>query len=322
MENIKKVRSEKEIIVMGLSLTYAICVGIFAAIRLFNQDWVIGFLDVVLALFGLYVFVVVWRTRNTVFPAYAIAVISVVGTIATIILKGENQIFWAYPSVALMFYLLPTKQALILWSIAALVILGLLIDLPTIKLITIAMTLFITSFFCHLFSSKMYQQHDRLRNIANEDVLTKIKNRRAFNQDAEQLESSVTVESAILFDLDNFKKINDYFGHAKGDEVLKLASKLVKGMLKDQGNLYRIGGDEFAILCQGEDFNHAFQLASQIHASFNASELHEQHNITLSMAVAQKESDESVREWLSRLDSALYKAKKSGRNQIVKAIRY
>ncbi len=322
MENRTTVRSEKEIIVMGLSLTYAICVGIFAAIRLFNQEWVVGVLDVVLALFGLYVFVVVWQTRNTTFPAYAIAIISVVGTIATIILKGENQIFWAYPSVALMFYLLPTKQALILWSIAAVVILGLLIDLPTIKLVSIAMTLFITSFFCHLFSSKMYQQHDRLRNIANEDVLTKVKNRRAFNQDTELLKASDTVESAILFDLDNFKKINDYFGHAKGDEVLKQASQLVKGWMQVPGNLYRIGGDEFAILCQGQNFNHAYQLASQIHESFNASELHEQHGITLSMAVAQKESDESIREWLSRLDSALYKAKKSGRNQIVKAIRY
>ncbi len=322
MENKASARSEKEIIVMGLSLTYAICVGIFAAIRLFNQDWVIGFLDVVLALFGLYVFVVVWRTRNTVFPAYAIAVISVVGTIATIILKGENQIFWAYPSVALMFYLLPTKQALILWSIAALVILGLLIDLPTIKLITIAMTLFITSFFCHLFSSKMYQQHDRLRNIANEDVLTMVKNRRAFNHDTALLENSGEKESAILFDLDNFKKINDYFGHAKGDEVLKQASQFVKGMMSDQGKLYRIGGDEFAILCQGEDFDHAYQLATKIHAAFSSCELNEQHGLTLSMAVAHKESDETIMDWLGRLDSALYKAKKSGRNQIVKAIRY
>lgn len=322
MENRTKVRSEKEIIVMGLSLTYAICVGIFAAIRLLNQDWVIGFLDVILTLFGLYVFVVVWHTRKTTFPAYAISVISMVGTIATIILKGENQIFWAFPSVALMFYLLPTKQALILWSIAAVIILVLLIDLPTIKLVSIAMTLFITSFFCHLFSSKMYQQHDRLRKIANEDVLTKVKNRRAFNQDTLLLEASETEESAILFDLDNFKKINDYFGHARGDEVLKQASQLVKNMLQKQGNLYRIGGDEFAILCQGEDFNHAYQLASQIHASFKGSELHEQHGITLSMAVAQKESDETIREWLGRLDSALYKAKKSGRNQIVKAIRY
>ncbi len=307
---------------MGLSITYAICVGIFAAIRLLNQDWMIGLLDVVLALFGLYVFVVVWQTRKTEFPALAMAIITVVGTIATIILKGPDQVYWAYPSVALVFYLLPTRQALVLWLISAAVILYLLIDLPTIKLVSIAMTLFITSFFCHVFSSKMHQQHARLRRAAHEDVLTQIKNRRAFNRDTELLESSTQPESAILFDLDHFKKVNDYFGHATGDRVLKQATEAVKAQLDHPELLYRIGGDEFAILCPGEDFNHAYQLAKDIHQQFNAGALHEEHGLTLSMAVSQKEYNESVREWLGRLDSALFKAKKSGRDCIIKAVRY
>jgi len=307
---------------MGLSLTYAICVGLFSLIRYLSEDYVIAVLDLVLALFGLYVFFHVWRTRTTEFPGLAIAIISVAGTIATIILKGPDQVYWAYPSVALVFYLLPTRQALTLWSISALVILYLLIDLPLIKLVSIAMTLFITSFFCHLFSSKMYQQHARLRQIANEDVLTMVKNRRAFNQDTQKLEHSDQQVSAILFDLDNFKQVNDYYGHATGDQVLREATSLVTDLIGQGGCLYRIGGDEFAVMCPGCDFDHAYQLAKKLHEFFAASEINEQYKITLSLAVAHKEQGETVRDWLHRLDNALYKAKKSGRDQIVKAIRY
>ncbi len=307
---------------MGLSLTYAVCVGLFSLIRYFSEDYVIAVLDLVLALFGLYVFLHVLRTRTTEFPALAIAIISVAGTIATIILKGPDQVYWAYPSVALVFYLLPTRQALLLWSVSAVVILFLLIELPLIKLVSIAMTLFITSFFCHLFSSKMYQQHARLRLIANEDVLTRVKNRRAFNQDTLNLGSTDSEVSAILLDLDNFKLVNDYYGHATGDDVLIQATKLVADLVGNEGCFYRIGGDEFAVLCPGCDFDHAYQLAKNLHDAFASSEINSQFKITLSLAVAQKYQDESVREWLHRLDNALYKAKKSGRDQIVKAIRY
>ncbi|TDR18477.1 GGDEF domain-containing protein [Marinicella litoralis] len=322
MADREQARKEKEIIVMGLSLSYAIGVGLFAAIRYFNHEYVVATLDVVLAAFGLYVFVYVLKTRSTKFPGLAIAIISVIGTIATIALKGAEQVYWAYPSVALVFYLLPTRQALLIWGVTATIILIQLIDLPSIKLISIAMTILITSFFCHLFSSTMNDQHNRLRHIANQDVLTQVKNRRAFNHDAAMLERSPDFVTAILFDLDNFKQVNDTYGHATGDQVLKDVTLLVNQFVTGNEHLYRIGGDEFAILCQGKDFDHAYQLANTIHQEFSQSTINQEHNITLSLAVAQKEMDESINEWLNRLDSALYKAKKSGRNQIVKAIRY
>ncbi|MCB1582407.1 MAG: GGDEF domain-containing protein [Marinicella sp.] len=322
MDTQSKPREEKEIIVMGLSLTYAVCVGIFAVIRYYKAEYPVAMMDTVLALFGVYVFALVWRTRSTHLPSMAISFISVFGTIATISLKGPEQIYWAYPSVALVFYLLPTRQAVILWTVSAVFILYQLIDLSALKLVTIVMTLFITSFFCHLFSSTMTEQHERLRKIANQDVLTQVKNRRAFNQDTSFLEDFHGIVSAILFDLDNFKQVNDFYGHAKGDKVLKTASVFVNKVIENKGVLYRIGGDEFAVLCEGQDFNHAYQLAKEIYQSVSESDINQQHNITLSLAVAQKEHNESVKEWLGRLDSALYKAKKSGRNQIVKSVRY
>lgn len=315
-------RSEKEIIVMGLSLTYAICVGIFAVFRFVNGEWLVGAFDGLLSLFGFYVFFLVWKTHNAELPGYAIAFISVVGTIATIVLKGPYQIFWAFPSAALVFYLLPTKHALILWSISALIILGLIRELPMIQLVSISMTLLITSFFCHLFSAEMQNQHDRLRRIANEDVLTKIRNRRAFNQDTVALNESVYALSGILFDLDNFKQVNDYFGHSAGDEVLIETTEFVSEMLQEEDRLYRIGGDEFAILCDNRDFDYAYQLSKEIHQAFGKSQINQSHNVTLSMAVAQKEKGEEINDWLGRLDSALYQAKRSGRNQIIKSIRH
>ncbi len=315
-------RSDKAVIVMTLGLTYAVCISVFAVIRLLNQEWGVAILDLLLASIGLLVFSHVWISGNAEKYAYVIAVISIIGTIATLVLKGSGQIYWAYPSVAMVFYLLPNKQALFLWAIAALTVLFILRDLPAIQLITIGMTLFTTGFFCYLFSAKMASQHARLVHIAYEDALTQVFNRRAFNRDTNELATSNDTESAIIFDLDKFKQVNDFFGHGIGDDVLKSASQFVKSIIGKECQMYRIGGDEFALLCTGKDFNYTYQLANKIHTEFNQSAVNKEHHITLSMAVAQKHTDESIKEWLGRLDSALYQAKKSGRNQVVKAIRY
>ena len=314
--------SEKEVIVMGLSLTYAVCVGLFAIIRFVQQDWVIGFVDTALSLIGVAIFIQVWVTRNAYVPALMVSLVSVLGTIATIYLKGPDQVYWAYPSAALVFYLLPTRLALIIWSVSVIIILMMLINLPPIQLTAITLTIIITSFFCHLFSSVMHSHQEKLRIMANEDVLTQVGNRRAFNQDIEKISAGASEHSLILLDLDKFKRVNDYFGHAAGDVVLSKAAQLIQKSLLNQGRLYRIGGDEFAILCLNKDFDHAYKLANTVHTQFKDSQTSQEHGVTISMAVGQKQSDESLDEWIGRLDSALYKAKKSGRNQIVKAIRY
>ena len=322
MEKQKSIRTDKEIFVMGLSLIYAIGVTLFALLRYLNEEYKVAALDIVLASFAFYVFIYVWKTHTTEFSSLAIAILSVIGTMATIYMKGPGQVYWAYPSVALVFFLLPTRQAVIIWSISAVIIMFQLIDLPNIQIFKIGMTLLITSFFCHLFSSIMHEQHNKLRKLANQDVLTQVGNRRAFNHDTESLSGFSGIVSAILIDLDNFKQVNDYHGHAKGDKVLKEATQYINQFVEKQKCLYRIGGDEFAILCPNKDFNHTYQLAKTIHQAFLDSQINAEHGITLSLAVAQKEQDETVKEWLNRLDSALYKAKKSGRNKVVRAVRY
>lgn len=314
--------SEKEVIVMGLSMTYAVCVGLFAVIRFVQQDWVIGFVDAALSLIGLAIFIQVLIFRQADIPALMVSLVSVLGTIVTIYLKGPDQVYWAYPSAALVFYLLPTRQALIIWSVSVIIILMLLINLPPIKLTAITLTIIVTSFFCHLFSSVMHSHQEKLRAMANEDTLTQVGNRRAFNQDIEKINPDSSEHSLILLDLDKFKLVNDYLGHKAGDVVLCKAAQLIQQSLLNQGSLYRIGGDEFAILCLNKEFENAYKLACTVHSRFKDSQTSQEHGVTLSMAVGQKQSDESLDEWIGRLDSALYKAKKSGRNQIVKAIRY
>ena len=126
--------SEKEVIVMGLSMTYAVCVGLFAVIRFVQQDWVIGFVDAALSLIGLAIFIQVLIFRQADIPALMVSLVSVLGTIVTIYLKGPDQVYWAYPSAALVFYLLPTRQALIIWSVSVIIILMLLINLPVTRI--------------------------------------------------------------------------------------------------------------------------------------------------------------------------------------------
>lgn len=98
-------------------------------------------------------------------------------------------------------------------------------------------------------------QKRAMEKIARTDVLTKALNRRAFNEELQNLpevdeERCVTL---VLFDLDGFKAINDQFGHDVGDSILTAISDRVRTALPSGAKFFRLGGDEFAIICQGEN---------------------------------------------------------------------
>jgi len=125
--------------------------------------------------------------------------------------------------------------------------------------------------------------------------------------------------SLVAFDLDHFKKVNDTHGHTAGDAVLQQLSQAVTGVVKDRYLFARVGGEEFAILLEGEPLGVAEELAEALRAAVAGSEFRFESThipVTLSLGVAQHGHGgaEDAESFYERADQALYAAKKAGRN--------
>ena len=126
--------------------------------------------------------------------------------------------------------------------------------------------------------------------------------------------------SVLMLDLDDFKSINDNFGHAVGDQFLSFVAEVCIGLLRRNDTLGRLGGDEFAALLPGTSLIRAKSVAARLRrglAVAMASNSISKASVTLSIGVAGSEhSDQSIHDVLKRADIALYSAKNAGRNAI------
>jgi diguanylate cyclase len=132
-----------------------------------------------------------------------------------------------------------------------------------------------------------------------------------------------------LADLDNFKAINDKFGHAAGDEVLKAFSRTVQSALRATDALARYGGEEFLIVLSQTSIAEAKAVADRIRRlveGMTAAALPKGERVTVSIGVAEHEAPDPAERTIRRADAALYQAKEHGRNRIVytphEAVRY
>ena len=157
----------------------------------------------------------------------------------------------------------------------------------------------------------------------NHDKLTNLYNRSHFEEMSvalfEYAKLSKEPLSLIVFDIDHFKQINDTFGHLVGDEVLKRIAVLLKEGVRKDDKVYRIGGEEFAIILKNFDKD-AFRVAEHIREKISEDMLVIEENhfmITVSAGIVSlKENDQSFKEIFKRADKALYDAKASGRNTV------
>jgi diguanylate cyclase (GGDEF)-like protein len=123
-----------------------------------------------------------------------------------------------------------------------------------------------------------------------------------------------------MIDIDQFKRVNDRFGHLRGDEVLKTLCEACKAQLRESDLLARLGGDEFVVLLAETDLNGAQIVAEglrRIMAEVSVTSEGADIRWTVSIGVATLTTDDaSIEDCLKRADQALYRAKSAGRNQI------
>ena len=156
---------------------------------------------------------------------------------------------------------------------------------------------------------------------ANHDALTRIYNRRRF---LELLEHGINSAkrlnhelSIVFFDIDHFKKINDTYGHNTGDDVLRGLASLVSGAIRRNDIFARWGGEEFLILLESTGLENAARMAEKLRKAIMEHEFPEVKQVTCSFGVTSYSQGEKGETFISRADSALYKAKESGRNRVI-----
>jgi polar amino acid transport system substrate-binding protein len=152
------------------------------------------------------------------------------------------------------------------------------------------------------------------------DSLTGIYNRLKLDEDLsyaiKRSERTKSEFSIILLDIDNFKLVNDRFGHLVGDELLKAFSSLLLGSIRKSDVVGRWGGEEFLVLCPDTDLPGCETLAEQIRKGIAEHEFPEKRVLNASLGVAVHQQDEKADAMIARVDKALYRAKKHGRNRV------
>lgn len=169
--------------------------------------------------------------------------------------------------------------------------------------------------------------NERLEHLASVDALTNALNRRKFIEtaDAEFQRSRRygRTLSFLVMDIDHFKSVNDSYGHATGDETLRSVARACRSVLRDADILGRIGGEEFAVVLPETDARAAHLAAERLRRAVAATTLATTEgnlSVTVSVGIAQAApSHESAEAVIADADSALYQAKRTGRNKSMHA---
>ncbi|MEX2123235.1 MAG: GGDEF domain-containing protein [Woeseia sp.] len=307
---------------LPLALSTVAVVGVlpFAVIRFANGDWMMASIDILIITGFAFLGVSVLRPRRVRFASISIAILCVVGVLTTVYIRGEQQIFWAYPALLAVFYLAKPGEAVLIATLAIIALVPALVPkMDGITLTTTFVTLIATSAFAYAFAFLSRGQRDQLAQLARKDPLTGAGNRRALDEKlmeacATQLRSNIP-SSLVLIDIDNFKEINDEFGHAAGDQILVRLTEIIELRIRVTDSLYRIGGEEFVVVIEGQTKDKARRMAEQLRTLVEANELAPEGSVTISLGVAELSPGESPGDWMRRADLALYESKRSGRNQ-------
>jgi diguanylate cyclase len=237
---------------------------------------------------------------------------------------GVIGAFWCYPAVLFFFFVLP------LWP-ANLCSIGLLATatwmvhryLGTRVTVRFTVSLAMTIVIVNIFQSIIRELQGLLLELAITDPLTGAFNRRQMES---RLAESIAIArrggrpaSALLIDIDHFKRVNDELGHEAGDDVLKGLVRLVKDRSRQIDLMFRMGGEEFVLLLPATGEAEAARLAEELRATIAAAPLLGSHAVTVSIGVAELRVDDDRDSWIKRADDALYAAKNGGRNRVARA---
>ena len=306
---------------LPLLLSAAGALGIlpFAVLRYFQGAWLAAIFDTILVVGFLGLGAYVYKTQHVRGASIAFSSMCAVGVVSTVYLIGPGQVYWAFPALLGIFYLLRPSEAVGLAIVMLVALLPAALENENSQeLTTVVATIVVTCAIAFAFALITNHQREQLLMLATKDPLTGAGNRRGLDTKLTEVvhsfKRSGTNSSLVLLDLDHFKKVNDIHGHAVGDQILKSITEIINLRIRVTDSLYRIGGEEFVVVLEGADLHRAAHLAEQLRTLVDANELVPDQAVTISLGVAELKDGETPNDWIHRADEALYRAKDAGRN--------
>ncbi|KXI27061.1 GGDEF domain-containing protein [Paraglaciecola hydrolytica] len=316
----EKKRSPEEIVILAISSAAVFCLLPFLIWRSIEQDWLIAGLDLFAITVAIVIFIHVYVTHKVLYARWILGILCAIELPLTIAMKGSDQIGWIYPAIIAIYMLLnPTVALMISLTMISIVAGVLWSQLSPLMYFQMLFSILATALFIYAFAAHMLNQQQILQQLSTKDPLTGAGNRRALEDKLLELMSYKrahrdNTSTLILIDLDQFKEINDNYGHNVGDQILVTFASLVKQKLRNNESLYRLGGEEFVITVADKTSDKASILAEEIRELVDMFLFTNSIHLTISIGIAESQANETSLEWLGRADAAMYKAKGAGRN--------
>lgn len=319
-----RLRSDFQLaIVVCFALVSGAMIVPFAVYRSFEGNYPVAVLDWTLVVVIWSCAAYAWRTGKVARAGTVLAFFNFSGALISAELLGVVGLFWMYAAILSNFFLAPRTIAGVLTAITLTIITWHGAGTTTAQLSSFVASSLLVAVLAYVLANRIEAQRLRLETLATRDPLTGAYNRRSMTEELAIVEQSRsrqnTGHALLILDIDHFKAVNDRFGHAEGDRILAELTALITENTRALDRFFRYGGEEFVLLLPGLNETEALKTAEKIRSLVaNALRCGEQA-ITVSIGVAELRADEAWPHWLNRADNALYTAKATGRNCVVRA---
>lgn len=221
--------------------------------------------------------------------------------------------------IVLVLFILFTAGALIYLDVTE-IIYSFTREHEDLELDELILLLAISSIYMFLFILKRFMGLKELILKACTDPLLGLINRAKgleyIINEIKTLKSSISKSSLIMYDIDHFKNVNDFFGHDTGDDILKAVTNIVIRESRSSDISVRWGGEEFIVICPDTSLTNAVILAERFRASIENYIFENNIKITASFGVIELNKNGTSKEQLIKIDGYLYQSKENGRNKI------
>lgn len=228
----------------------------------------------------------------------------------------SSRLVWAFPSIVGVFFITRRRNAI---GFSVMTLLSMtcisLFQGDTGIALRFAAALGFSILFLDLATSQINALQKRIVEASHRDPLTNCFNRRQLEVTAEEIQPKQSA-ALVLIDVDHFKLINDTQGHVAGDRVLVLIADILRQQLNPEDLLFRIGGEEFALILPNSDTEAGARLAERLRDAVSDTKFPVQGRITISIGVTAFDTAQPLPRLLERADKLLYQAKRGGRNQV------
>ena len=240
---------------------------------------------------------------------------------AGLVLQGTSIIYWYYPFAFIILSIAEHQQARIMLGLSVVVFVpAVFYSVDT----GIAARFSVTYLMVCLLGDTVVRLLDKAQAqqalLTLTDPLTGALNRRSFlttlSDAAESCRRGIGTASLVAIDIDHFKKINDSLGHKAGDDALKAIVETLLLRKRKLDKVFRTGGEEFVVLAHNIEPGESIAFADSLRVAVEEAEILDEKVVTISIGVADYDSDHSIDEWIRQADANLYEAKRRGRNRV------